>query len=531
MSCKDNQNGINCEVIQPKNTNCTNWQLTKTDAEEVCFFNSQIEEHLNIGGADAHVFKLLGVHEQGELVDLIGYGNPISSGDANVNFNARNAFNVYVSEWKSSHTGQFVVSNAFIGYDFGEIKLDNGVNKYGIDTSVRHNISTIRIKQGNNSNNRVTKVRIERSDNGTKWYGVAVKELPDNAEVNEINFRTTVSSRYWRIRPLTFNGRASDNWTVQAIEMFDYDLTSIDDIQDFVFQENRDRDYASESVLLKTHYDLLDTQSELTALGIELPSQMFYMQFSLSACVRVLGRPLVIGDIIELPSEAQFDFNMNKVKKYLEVNDVSWSVDGYTPGYTPLMLRVMAQPMMATQETMDIFSSLAQEEDDTGLSKYDLLSDGVSGNHEVFQDFSDDTDAIRNEALNLNPELGADTSGIHQFSQEQIDNAREQGLKDLGSLNVNQKGLYIEDAMPPNGADYTEGNTLPDISISKDGDYHRLTYTTSGKNIPTRLFRYSVAKNRWVFLESDKRGEHNPIHPKMMEYYQPYNNPVSNKDI
>lgn len=531
MACID-KNGAICDSdTSSSSQQCSPWQLTKANEREICVMDDYVVEHLAIGGANINVFQLLGVHEQGQLTDLTGNGESISSGDGH-NFSSDNAFNIYQTEWRSLLKGQDLISNGFIGYDFGEIKLDNDRNRYSIDTSLKHNIATIKIKQGNNSNNRVTKARIERSDNSEKWFGVAIVNLPDNSTLNTVHFKHTVPSRYWRIRPIEFNGNDTDYWSVQAIELIDYDVTSIDDIQDEIFQENRDRDYATEAIQMKAQYDLLDTQSELTMFGIELPSQSFYLQVAFSECVRLLGRPIVIGDILELPSEAQFSFNLSKIKKYIEVTDVSWAVDGFTPGWTPTLLRIIAQPMIASQETMDLFDNIADETDDDGLVKYGLVNlEKNEHDGPVFQDNETTSQNIEAEANTQTPELGSDTQDINIFSDEQIQNAKDQGVENLNKLNFNQKALYIEDAMPPNGEDYTEGDALPPITDSKDGAYHRLTYDGVNKGIPARLFKYSIKKNRWIFMESDKRSQNNPIKTRLLDYYKDQNGPVDTDSI
>lgn len=534
MACKTDANGAKCDSnVSSSSKECSPWQLTKTDERELCYMSSLVEEHLNIGAANINLFKLLGVHEQGQLLDLTGNGRDITSGSG-TNFPGSNAFDIFQTEWRSNLMGQDLINSGFIGYDFGEIKLDTGRLQYGVETYVKHDIATIRIKQGSNSKNRVTKARIERSADGIKWYGAAVVKLPDNSSLNTVNFNGSVPSRYWRIRPIDFNGSSADYWAVKAIELIDYDTTSIDDIQDEIFQENRDRDYSTESISMKGQYDLLDIQSELTAFGIELPSQTYYIQFAFSACIRLLGRPIVIGDILEIPSEAQFSFHLKRIKKFVEVTDVAWAVDGYTPGYTPTLLRIMAQPMIASQETMDLFDEIADETDDTGLSKYGLIDLNKTEEHDgpEFQDNESISQYIEAEANNHTPEYGVDSSDINIFSDEEIQNASDQGLNNLNSLNINPTSIYVEDALPPNGIDYTIGDVLPDItSALKDGDYHRLTYSGINKDIPSRLFKFSIKKNRWLFMESDKRSEGSPIKPKLREYYKSYNNPVDNKDV
>ena len=70
--------------------------------------------------------------------------------------------------------------------------------------------------------------------------------------------------------------------------------------------------------------------------------------------IEKLGRPIIIGDIIEVCPEMAYDQNMNLVKKYLEVTDAGWSAEGYTPGWTPLLYRFTAQQLIPGQEHRDI---------------------------------------------------------------------------------------------------------------------------------------------------------------------------------
>ena len=70
--------------------------------------------------------------------------------------------------------------------------------------------------------------------------------------------------------------------------------------------------------------------------------------------------------------------------------------------------------------------------------------------------------------------------------------------------------------MPPNGADFTEGDSLPENPI--DGAYHRLTYTGLSSDIPARLFRNSTAKGRWIYLETDKRSQYSETKPILQEF-------------
>lgn len=517
-SCVTNPNGTVCPATSA-GAECKPWQLSKSN--DNCFIDSVIEENLLIGGADMNVFKLLGVHEQGRLVDLTENGAAISGGDS-AGFPKAQAFTTFVTQWRSAQKGTGVTSSAYIGYDFGEIKLNNGRNRYSVETAVKHNIASIKIKQGNNAQNRATKVRIERSSDMVKWYGAAVVTLPDDNCWNTILFNNSVPMRYWRLRPIEFNGGAGDVWAVQALEFFDYDLTAIDNIEDKIWNENRDRDYADQSIAIKASYDLLDVQSDMARFGIELPSQTYYLTVSFNSVVQRLGRPLVIGDIIEMPSEQQYTPTLQPIKKYMEVVDVGWSPDGYTPGWQPLLQRVIVSPMLATQETADIFGGLEGYKDGTGFFENFAQTHGMDdGKHPVFQDYSDISQTIEETATDPQhtPERGRDPADITQFSEEQLQAAEEQqpgaanGLQNIG---LNPRQLYVEDGLPPNGLPYTEGDEFPPSPAN--GDFHRLTYIGIDSSIPARLFRYSVAKHRWVFMESDKRSTLKETKPILQEF-------------
>ncbi len=491
---------------------CKPFQLENDKSND--FIDGVVNESLNIGGATLNVFKLLGVHEQGKLIDCTGRGAPISNGDA-PNFPSTNAFDKFISEWRSIQRGAGVIASAYIGYDFGTINTnDKSRAAYGIDTSIYKHVATIALKQSSESTRRATRARVERSDDGIKWYGVTVVVLPDDDCLNTIQFADSVPSRYWRLRPLDFNGTAAnDVWSVVAFQIF-HNYVGTDDynIQDKVLLENRDRSYNEEAIQIKGYYDLTDNLSELSAFGLEIPSLTMYMTVSFTGCVAALGRPLVVSDILEIPSEAQFSAKLDRILKYVEVTDISWSTEGYTPGWRPTLLRVVAQPAFVSQETQDIFGDLAESLPDVVGSVT-----GEDGNSAVFQDYFDVSQTIQAEAHDNVPERGAAGSNtIRAFESEEIESARAQGLPGLQKIGLNNTGLFVEDGMPPNNAPFTEADEFP--ANPNDREYHRLTYSGLAGDIPARLYRYSVQKGRWIFLETDRRAEFNPAKPQLKEF-------------
>lgn len=478
------------------------------------FVNNQIVEALNIAGANVNMFRLLGIKEQTKLVDLTGKGEAISSGEYNA-FPASNAFSNTTAEWRSIQKGANIVANSYIGYDFGPIRLDNGRVRYGIDTSIKKHITTIIIAQACDAQNRISKARIERSPDGIKWYGVDIISLQDTGEAVQYRIRQSAPARYWRIRPLVFNGGNNDFWAVVKIQLADYASKNLADVQDELgFLENRDRAYAQESIQLKAYYTLVDPMLEISKFGGHIAdTQTWIFEFAISSCVDLMGRSPVIGDIIEVPSEAQYNPALRSVKKYLEIHDVAWATDGYTPGWIPCLLRITALPALATQETMDIFGDLNLPSNKNDFAHLDEKRFNIEA---LFLD-----QKVRAAANTQVPEKGEDIANIREFSVEEINaaNAQKPGL-DLGKLNIDPRGLYVEDGLPKNGELFTEGPVLPDIATAKDGAYHRLTFPIqNGDTIAPILYRFSKLKNQWLWWEQDQRDKYNYTTNPVLQSY------------
>ena len=506
--CIETPTGIKCPDTTPSDV-CKPFQLSENGDE--CIIDSYVEEAIGIGGAVLNVFKLLGVHEQSQLTDQTGNGVAISGGDT-INFPAANAFDTFISAWRSLQKGDGVIASSYIGYDFGIIRLNNLRTMYGEPKDETRDVSSLRIKQLTNPDNRVTRARVERSQDGVKWYGADVIDLPDCDKLVTVNFRRSVPSRFWRLRPVTFSGGATDFWSVVALELNNFEQTNIANVQDRLFIENKNRDYQTPALSIKGTYDLVDTQTELSRFGIELPSQTLYIYVSFSQVVRIVGRPLIIGDVLQMPSETQFSATLEPIKKYMEITDVGWSTEGYTPGWKPTMLRIIAMPMIASQETQDIFGDLVGDVDSSGLFDTD------DGQHPIYQDYSEIAPTIEEQAVQKSkaPQRGSNAGNeIAEFNEAQAQAAIDVGIS-ITKIGLNADAIYVEDAVPPNGEDFTMGDTFP--VTASDGEYHRLTYSGLAEDVPDRLYRFSDAKGRWVYLETDRRHEFDGQKKKLQEF-------------
>lgn len=549
-------------------------------------------ENLEISGATLHVFKLLGIHEQGKLVDVVGDGTPMNKTDV--------VFSDSVTTWLSRERGIDVLTTpSWIGYDFGFKKTSYGMSAYELPQPNLQSISALSMIQPS-GNRRATQIRIERSDgefqtsmddvhftgvgngvvsqliigqkpqlgiliaiatnkdtfevffqgtktftvgmlkvgtrfvcdlcaftisNGTnefqtgdmfsigismKWIRVDVVNIPNLNSSGVIRFNKSKPSRYWRVVPTSFVGAAgNEHWEVSQLELFDFEVTRLDDIQDSLFMENRDRDYAKSAIDLKATYTAFDTVTSFNKFGFDM-GDTYNFTCTFAGMVKSLGRPIVVGDIIEVPSEMQYDQNLKPVRKFLEVVDTGWAADGRTTSWRPIIFKFQGTPFMASQEHRDILGTL-----DSQLFKIDD-SDFFDGLKNQIQTQPKISNEINNaEAQDAVPEKGANITEMAS------------GLSPSNPL-VNKydgAGNYVEDGIPPDGLPFGEGFKLPEITNAKDGDYFRLYYDPK-LNISPRLYKFSLAKGKWIYMETDRRREstsHKPSHAEMFNRTTPVN--------
>lgn len=539
-------------------------------------------EALEIAGTAVNVFKLLGIHEQGKLIDLAQNGYPLSSGTA-AGSNINSAFDMSIGTiWRSSVSGADVLNTpAYLGYYFGIKKTQTGTSRYGSKQFILEHVTSIKIKQSNIPTRRATRLRLDRADgsltistpsfagagngqinsiqagfdadagvvtvmaiNATQfnvfhsargflgvaqtterfnngvvsfnltvgavpfvlgdtftfelelnWIRVDIKNVQNTDASVLVTFKQSVRSPYWRIVPLEFTGVATNEpWEIDKLEMMEYEQTNLDNIQDIFFQENRDRDYAHCSTQLRAQYIPFDALGDLGKFGLSILDQ-YTFTVSFAKMVEMLGRPIVVGDILELPAELQWDHNMKPVKKFLEVTDAGWSSEGYTPGWKPILYRFQAVQMTPSQENRDIVGTA-----DTYLNN---VSDGSffdSLEKQISTANTEATKYIAAEAKNDVPEAG----------QDPMDIASATALLGPTANNPHpvpdNHDLYIEDGLPPDGLPYGEGYKLPDVSSVVDGEYFRLNYPQN-TGIPSRLYKFNGIKGRWQYVETDRRME------------------------
>lgn len=469
-------------------------------------------EALNAAAGPVNVFPLLGVHNQGSNIDQTGSGYPLSSGTPS-GYNLLDAFNSNGLSWRSVQHGQEVTANpAFIGYSFGTKKAWNVIGtpqeRYAPSEPVRKKINTINIKQGLDSSNRATQVRVEASDDGVTWHRVDVVTLPDSPDMVTVGFRGEGMFNQWRFIPIFFNGVSTySEWEVIQLQLLESTQLSLDNVQDSFFRENRDRAYCRTSTLLKAQYDLLDVQTELAKFGINLP-ESYIFTVSYPMMIQLLGRPVIVGDILELPGEVQYDTKLRPVRKWLEVTDTNWSTEGYTFNWKPNLFRFYAAPILPSQEHKDILGLPGKNNGvNAAQSDEDFFAGGALLNQQAYEG----TEQIVQYSKDVVPQTGEDPQDI------------QSGEPMLGPRGgYDGRDGYAQDAIPPNGAPYTYGDKLPNISDIVDGHYHRQTYEYISNKVmrpPERLLQFNAAKGRWNLIETNTRlspDSHKPVIAQMI---------------
>lgn len=590
------------------------WEITGIDPD-LCALNEQnnqaayVAETINISGAPLNVYKLLGVHQQGNgsilnLAQLISSTSaPPDGGTGPTPAQDYPIININVpgKAWRTFETGAAIItSGAFIGVDFGIKLLDTGYPAYQPDASAFTRVGAISITQSNVPGYYAQQVRVDIADgpvivstptldgigNGVlvvdsegsnisaglliatalsptvfncfvkysngrivslgnvvadvlfnspflnftintgtipfsvgdtfivevdyNWKRAALFNLSQSPLAQILNLKSSFLVRAIRVTPTLFTG--SENWEVSAFDVFESPPPDINNIQDLFFGENRDRDYQTAPVMLKAQFTPADSVTDLSKFGLSiLDSYTFTTSFA--TMVKALGRPIVVGDIIEVIPEMQWDQNLKPIRKFLEVTDSGWGSAGFGPAYNPTTYRFNAQIALPSQETRDIFGTLDTQK---YLVPDGVLMDGIGQQLDTTP--LDVTEDIFRTASDAVPEIGSDdTVSVAGVVVRQPAPARNAKGNPAPVANPNPHqgpNLYIESALPPNGQPYNEGFTLPALADSSDGEYFRLYYPPE-TSIPPRLYKFSVVKNRWIYLETDRRGKYSSFKPSI----------------
>lgn len=334
-------------------------------------------------------------------------------------------------------------------------------------------------------------------------------------------------------------------------------------IQDVVFLSNRDRKYDQTVFTIRGHYQVQDTDFNLSQFGLFLQNDTVFMTVHINNSVDLIGRKIMSGDVIELPNlideYALNDFTVS-LKRFYVVDDVTRAAEGYSATWYPHLYRLKLKPLVDSQEFRDILEKPLDDDIYAGIWDPDTIyypgqvvkyngelymvnTDGsVSPNGttirppdsaawHLYTDLSlKDVMSTYNKELelsnlvNMEAELDAPKSGYetaHFYTlavtdkgdtmirgAESGDNVASDTTIDIfndAPIKDGYSGYLLPDGIPPNAPlqGYLSsqfGYGLKFPERADDGDYFLRT-----DYFPNRLFRFD--KNKWVRQEDNVRME------------------------
>lgn len=310
-----------------------------------------------------------------------------------------------------------------------------------------------------------------------------------------------------------------------------YDTLTETNIQDMLFLENRDRVYDTSIYAMRGHYNVANLDFDLSQFGLFLSSDIIFIVFHINDMIDIMGRKLMVGDVIELPHLRDYNpLNTTldaSLARFFVVQDAANAAEGFSQTWWPHLWRVKCGPLVDSQEYQSILDQIAASDNvDTPVGQ--LVSNyqtqlGIS--QAVLAEAEGDTpetgynvDYLYTLPVVLNSQgqypgdttiVGADntayTADNYTAPASESDGADTNFTinADYGpvSPDTKQEGYLSGDGVPPNGFPVSAGITFP--MNPTEGDFFlRIDF------MPNRLFRFNGS--RWLKIEDAVRTNYTP---------------------
>ncbi len=274
-------------------------------------------------------------------------------------------------------------------------------------------------------------------------------------------------------------------------------------IQDLLFLENRDRQYADDVYVVRGIYNVQDQDFNLSQFGMFLSNDTLFLTVHLNDIVERIGRKPMSGDVIEFPHMKE-DYSLDEsipiaLKRYYVVEDVNRAAEGFSQTWWPHLLRLKMKTLVDSQEFKDILG--------------DATTTGSVANYmSTYNREKTINDQIVAQAEADAPKAGFNykqyyVAPIDERGNIRTDNVNTEDQRVSMDKKVNavidtpaasHYGFYLDgDGVAPNGNPAGFGITFPTSNVDKGDYFLRTDY------LPNRLFRYDG--NRWVKIEDSVR--------------------------
>lgn len=255
--------------------------------------------------------------------------------------------------------------------------------------------------------------------------------------------------------------------------------TEVTEIQDVLFQENRDRIYGKDVIEMRGCYNVQDNDFDLRQFGFFLSGDTIFMEVHLNDMLAICGRKIISGDVIELPhqrDDAMLDGG-DATNRFYVVEDATRAANGYSQTWFPHLWRLKMTPMTDSQEYADILDR--NVEDPFGLKQEKTIKDVMSIVHKQM----DVNEAVVEEAEKYVKERNFETRQFYFVPGEE-----------KGDM---LPWIWAGDGDPPNGAELIDsGVVFPEGAA--DGSFFLKTSFS-----PHQLYKKEGGK--WRIQEVDYR--------------------------
>ena len=128
-----------------------------------------------------------------------------------------------------------------------------------------------------------------------------------------------------------------------------------------LFLENRDRSYDPDIYRLRGHYNVQNLDFDLSQFGLFLNNDIVFITIHYNDMIDLLGRKLIVGDVIELPH--MLDYNPLEetipvaLKRFMQVTDGNYASEGFSPTWFPHLWRIKCEPLVDSEEFSQILDA------------------------------------------------------------------------------------------------------------------------------------------------------------------------------
>jgi hypothetical protein len=294
-----------------------------------------------------------------------------------------------------------------------------------------------------------------------------------------------------------------------------YANTSVTNIQDLLFLENRDRKYDTEIYRIRGLYNVQNIDFNLSQFGLFIDNDTLYMTVHINDFIKYIGRKPISGDVLELP-HLRDDFALNdkdfSLPRYYVIEDVGRASEGFSVTWFPHLYRLKLKKVTNSQQFAQIFDAPALDANGdpvAGTTLKDLLStynQELAINDQVVAQAEADAPKSGYETrqfytLAVDPETGkpvlttADEADILASSAgASILASSESGVPQRSGYT----GYLLSDGHPDNGYEFGFGIQFPENPATDD-------FFLRVDMLPNRLFKYDGNQNSWLAYEDSVR--------------------------